>query len=246
VLKLVAIALALVALALLVLRAGPEELRPAFSVGGLALGGFILALIFIAAGSDTLITRNIIVLLLPSAITLAGGLAVRSARGVGAAAATALCVIGVLAAIGVAADYPLQRPDWRAVAAVLGGRAAAGGSRVILIQHYRTLLPLSLYLHHLAFAGSGPLPGVREIDIVSIGAPERGKFCWWGSACNLVPSQMQRSYPIAGFREVWLRHSHQFSIMRLSSPTPATLTAAEVSRALRTTRLRRDELLIQR
>jgi hypothetical protein len=57
---------------------------------------------------------------------------------------------------------------------------------------------------------------------------------------------MQRSYPIAGFREVWLRHSHQFSIMRLSSPTPATLTAAEVSRALRTTRLRRDELLIQR
>ena len=86
---------------------------------------------------------------------------------------------------------------------------------------------------------------MRELDVVSISAP-RERLCWWGAACNLTPSQMQSSYPIPGFHEVSLRRAYQFTIMRLVARRPIALTPAEVSRALTTTTLRRDELLIQR
>jgi hypothetical protein len=55
----------------------------------------------------------------------------------------------VTAAIGVAADREFQRPDWRVVAHMLGATPATG--RVILVQHYRDLLPLSLYEQGLRF-----------------------------------------------------------------------------------------------
>jgi hypothetical protein len=131
------------------------------------------------------------------------------------------------------------------VARVLGPRPAAGASqRAILVQHYRDLLPLSLYLPDLAFWRNHRPETVRELDVVSISAP-RERLCWWGAACNLSPSQMQRSYPVRGFHEEWVRHIYQFTIMRLVANRPIALTPAEVSSVLTTTTLRRDDLLIQ-
>ncbi len=79
----------------------------------------------------------------------------------------------------VAFDRNLQRPDWRGVARVLGPRPAAPGGRVILVQHYKTLLPLSLYMPGLKFwRGRHPQPvSTTELDIVSIAAP-RVRLCW--------------------------------------------------------------------
>ena len=57
---------------------------------------------------------------------------------------------------------------------------------------------------------------------------------------------MQRRYPVPGFRDVSLRHSYQFTVMRLVSNTAVRITPHEVARALTTTRLANDELLIQR
>jgi hypothetical protein len=171
---------------------------------------------------------------------------VKSARGVGAAAATGLCVIGVVAAIGVAVDYPLQRPDWRAVAAVLGARPAAGGPRVILIQHYRTLLPLSLYAPGLHFMrGHAVAHHVDQIDVITMRSPQQ-PLCWWGAACNLIPSQMQARYAIAGFRPLWRRRLEQFTILRLVARSPRAVSSTDVARALTTTSLRRDLLIVQR
>ncbi len=239
-------AMVVIGLLLLAFRADRVERRAALAVGALAVGGLILNLVLVAVGVDDLITRNVIALWLPAAIAVAGGLGAQRAGVVGICAAVVLCATGVAAAIGVASDRNLQRPDWRGVARVLGTRPAAGQSqRVILVQHYRDLLPLSLYLPRLEFWRNHRPETVRELDIVSISAP-RERLCWWGAACNLTPSQMQSSYPIPGFHEVWLRHAYQFTIMRLAADRPIALTPAGVSRVLTTTTLRRDELLIQR
>ena len=127
---------------------------------------------------------------------------------------------------------------------MLGTRPAGGGERAILVQHYRDLLPLSLYVPGLRFMRHGEAT-VRELDVVSISAP-RVALCWWGAACNLSPSQLQSSYPIPGFHELWRRSANQFTIVRLVADKPVTLTRADVASVLTTTTLSRDELILQR
>ena len=262
VLRDVAIALVAVALARLVIAGPSDERDGALVAGGLALAGFVLSLVLVAVGFDDLITRNVIALWLPAALVVAGGLAHGRAGTLGIALAAALCVIGVTAVIGVAADRSLQRPDWRDVARVLApahpvrtepsvpastasgrGRARQTVGRAILIQHYRTLLPLSLYLPHLHVLGRHGAR-VDELDVIAMSSPQE-PLCWWGAACNLIPSRMQRRYDIPGFHPEWTRHVLQFEIKQLVARRPVTLTPADVSRALHATRLRRDVLEYQ-
>jgi mannosyltransferase len=254
-LKYVAFALGLVGLALLASRTarGRPEWRGALLAAGLAVAGFALALIFVAVGQDTLITRNILGLWLPAAIALGGGLSAIGdgprLRTVGITATVGLCVIGIVATVAVATERSMQRPDWRYVSRALGpappasDRAVTG--RALLIQHYRTLLPLSLYQPRVHYLVSRSGATVRELDVISMVSPSQ-PLCWWGAACNLIPSAMQRSYAIPGFHEVSRRHVLQWTILRLVSDRPVRLTPAMVSAALDTTSLRRDELLLQR
>ncbi|MFZ0041528.1 MAG: glycosyltransferase family 39 protein [Solirubrobacteraceae bacterium] len=245
ILKYVAMALALVALGLLGLRATVAERGPALLAGGLALAGLLLALVLAAIGFDDLITRNIIAIWLPAAILISGGLAVGRARLAGALVALALCATGVVATIGIATNPSMQRPNWRPVARALGPAPSGAAGRAILIQHYTTLLPLSLYLPDLRpLRGSAAVP-VDRLDVISMTAPGQ-PLCWWGAACNLIPSVMQPRYDIPGFRPEGLRHVRQFTIMALASRRPVLLTRAAVAGALTTTSLRRDELLVQR
>ncbi len=44
---------------------------------------------------------------------------------------------------------------------------------------------------------------------------------------------------------MWRRHVGQFTVLRMAASGPVVITPREVSRALHTTRLRNDELLIQ-
>jgi hypothetical protein len=117
---------------------------------------------------------------------------------------------------------------------------------VILVQHYRDLLPLSLYEPGLKFWRGREAVRVSELDLVSFTSPRSAGFCWWGSACNLWPSRMQSSYPIAGFHPASARRVLQFSILRMVAPHPVRLTHADISRVLTSTRLVNDELLLQR
>jgi mannosyltransferase len=244
VVKYLAMALAVVALALLAVRATAEERRPSLVAGALALAGFALSLLFVAVGFDELITRNIIALWLPAAIVVAGGLAVTRARRLGAAVAVVLCAIGVFATVGIAAERSLQRPDWRYVARALGTWPSGvhHPGRAILIQHYQYLLPLSLYLPYLRVLG--PPERVRELDIISVASPSQ-PLCWWGAACNLIPSRMQRRYHIAGLHTVSRRHVLQWTILRMVARRPVLLSPGSVARALHTTTLARDELIYQ-
>jgi hypothetical protein len=245
VLEPLAAVMALLGLALLVLRSDVTARRRALALGALAVTGLVLNLALIAGGVDDLITRNVIALWLPAALLVAAGLGAHRAGTVGVAATIVLCATGVAAAVGVATDRSFQRPDWRAVARVLGPRPPAGSpGRAILIQHYRDLLPLSLNLSGLRFMGR-PGAEVSQLDVISISAP-RVPLCWWGAACNLSPSAMQSSYPIRGFHVQWRRRALQFTILRMEASRPVHLTPREVSRALTTTSMRRDGLLVQR
>jgi 4-amino-4-deoxy-L-arabinose transferase-like glycosyltransferase len=245
VLEPVAIAIVVFALVLLAARSDPVPRRGALLAGGIALAGFLISLVLVAVGFDDLLTRNLLAIWTPAALLVAGGLAVRRARPVGLIATTVLCAIGVATAAGVAFDRNYERPDWRVVAGALGRRVPAGG-RAILVQHYSDLLPLSLYEPGLkSWPGRASIP-VRELDVVSFTSPASAGFCWWGSACNLWPSRMQASYPLAGFHAVSERHELQFTILRLRSAAPVALTPAEVSKVLTATNIQNDELLWQR
>ena len=244
------VSIALVALGVVLLfvrRPADAARRGALLAGGLALAGFVLSLILALAGFDDLLTRNMLGLWPAAALLVAGGLAADRgrARWVGLGAAVALCVMGLVTAVGVAFDRDLQRPDWRVVASALGRGAPAGG-RAILVQHYRDLLPLSLYEPGLRFWGRHGAVTVRELDVVSFTSPVSAGFCWWGPACNLWPSRMQTSYPVAGFRAVSRRHVLQFSVLRMVAARPVRLTRSEISRVLSSTHLVNDELLLQR
>jgi hypothetical protein len=241
----VAIAVLVLALVLVFTRPVSESRRGALLAGGLALAGFVLSLVLVAAGFDDLLTRNMLALWAAGAVLIAGGLAARRFFAVGALAGVVLCVMGLVTALGVARERNLERPDWRVAASALGRHAPAGG-RAILVQHYRDLLPLSLYEPRLQFWRGQGARTIRELDVVSFSSPPSAGFCWWGSACNLWPSRSQSSYDVAGFHAVSRRHVLQFTVLRLVSARPVRLTPASVARALTSTSFRNDELLIQR
>jgi len=240
-----AIAVVVLALVLLVTRSEPGPRRGALLAGGIALAGLLISLALVVVGFDDFLTRNLLAIWAPAAVLVAGGLAVPRPRFVGLLLTVVLCGMGVITAGAVAFDRDFERPDWRVVAQVLGSRSATGG-RAILVQHYRDLLPLSLYEPGLRFwPGRSSIP-VREFDVVSFSAPASSGFCWWGSACNLWPSSVQASYPIAGFHAVSERRVLQFTIVRMVSSHPVRVTQAAVSKVLTNTRFANDELLLQR
>jgi hypothetical protein len=231
---------------LLVLRADRAEQRGAAVAAVLGIGGLVINLLLIAVGIDDLISRNVIALWVPGAIVVAAGLGARRAGMVGVAAAIAMCATGMVAAFGVASERRFQRPDWHAVAHLLGAMPATGtGARAILIQDYRDVLPLSLYLPGLRIVHGQQAHVVSEFDVVAISAP-RVRLCWWGAACNLTGSTLQRSYAIPGFRGLWRRRQLQFMVVHMVASRPLPVTGATVSRILTATRMSKDELLIQR
>lgn len=247
VLEPLAAAMALVGLALVLLRSETRQRTTALWVGALGLGGLAINLLLVAVGIDDLITRNVLAVWPALALVLAAGFGARRAGLVGVAAAVVLCATGVAAAIGVTSDRSLQRPDWRVVAHALGPTPVPGSAgRVILLQHYRDLLPLSLYVPGLRFwPHHDSAETVQELDVVAIAAP-RVKLCWWGAACNLSPTALQSTYALPGFHVLWRRAALQFTILRLVPDRAVRLSRAEISAALYATTLRRDGLLIQR
>ena len=257
------VALVIVAAVIAVASTGrwhAPELTGARAALAIALTGLVLNLLLVAAGIDDILSRNVLALWGAAAIGVGAALAWPRLGIAGVAAAGALCAIGIAGTIDVDTNQGLQRPDWRVVARALGrvpggvplkpqpGFTAyapgASGGRLILIQHYRDLLPLSLYMPHLRFM-RGPRERVTQIDVVAFSSPKTAGFCWWGSGCNLWPSLSQQTYRIPGFRQVSRQHVNQFTVVRLDSRAPQWVTRAEVGAALTRTRLRNDELLFQ-
>ncbi len=231
-LELVGAAAVLLSLTMLARRADAHERRGAVVAGALALSGLVLSLVLLAAGLDELITRNVMVVLIPLIVLISGGFGARRAGRLGLTGAVIICMIGITAVISVATDTNLQRPDWRALARAIGADRPTQGGRAILLQRHVFLMPLALDvpgLHFVMPAGAR----VRELDLIAIRAPSDAWFCWWGSACNLLSSKLDTSIRVRGFHRYGpVLHVNQFSILRLRSAATVRLTPVEVSRAL--------------
>ncbi len=215
--------------------------------GACALAGFLIMLLLAAVGSDDLISRNLIALWVPLALMLSAGLAALRPRLLGGFAVVVLCAIGVFVIGETAFNRSLQRPDWRAAARLLGpappapvpvpGAELLAGparpvtrGRIVIIQHYYFPIPLAIYQPGLRWM-TRPVR-TREIDVIADHSIASGQFCWWGAACNLVPSTLPASYPLPGFRPVWTHHAAQFSVLRLTAARPEVVTRRELRLAL--------------
>jgi hypothetical protein len=213
-------------------RADTRERRAAILAGALAASGLVLSLVLLVAGLDELITRNVMVVLIPLIVLISGGFGARRAGLLGLAGAVIICIVGITAVIGVAVDPNLQRPDWRTLAHAIGADRPTRGGRVILLQRHVFLMPLALDMPGLHFVMPLGAP-VRELDVIAIRAPNDSWFCWWGSTCNLLSSQLDTSIRVHGFHRYGpVLHVNQFSILRLRSRRTVRLTPSEIARAL--------------
>ena len=234
----------LLAAGLLARRADRAPRRGALGAGLLGLGGFVLSLLLLVGGLDELITRNIIVVLIPLVIVVAGGLGARRAGALGLVGAGVLCTVGVTAALSVSFDYSLQRPDWNGVAATLGEHPAHG-PRAILIEHYAALMPLASKLSGLRSMPPGGAR-VREFDIIAVPKAAPGWFCWWGAGCNLVASPLVSFLRVPGFDHASVVRVHQFAILRLVADHPHHVTQRELLRLIARRPFARGAVMLQR
>jgi uncharacterized membrane protein len=249
-----------VALVLLVAGGGGRdqitstERRIALGVGALALGGFALVMAVDAAGSDTVLTRNLLALWLPLAIVLAAGLGSRRAGRLGIGVTALLCAIGVTATISVATFGTLQKPDWAAVAKTLGRWPRAGqpadATRLLIFPRNIWLESLTqVYMPHTSRLRRHEPRNVAEIDIVVNSSPagaEQHWLCWWGAGCNLYPSRLAARYAIPGFHAAGRSQVAQFAILRLVSDKPRTVTQDQILSAMHAADLTLYGTLFQR
>ncbi len=243
--------LALGGVVLLSTRGSPAERGSGLRLGLLAVAGFGLVMAVDAAGTDTMLSRNLLALWLPLAIVVAAGLGALRAGRIGLVVAAALCALGLAATVSVATDATLQRPDWAAVAGTLGSWPKAGHSgtnRLLVFQRDVWLESLTqVYMTRTHKLGRRTPRHISEIDVVANSSPPGANqhwLCWWGAGCNLYPSQLQAHYAFPGFRVVSRLRTRQFNIVRLVSVEPRTLTRQELHRAI--TAVRFFGLLIQR
>jgi 4-amino-4-deoxy-L-arabinose transferase-like glycosyltransferase len=229
-LKFLAFAMIALSVALLIWCSRRKERQGALLPGAIALVGFLIAAV---PGHSTLLGRNLLPILLPAAIFVAAGLGAARARLVGIGATVVLCAIGATAVISVDTTYAFQRPNWALVAAALQQWPAHGQStrdgRIIVIQDNPGLLPLGLYLKDAHYIEQPTLKRVTEIDVIAV-LPHKGMggFCWWGSQCNLIPSQLKRRYVIPGFRIVARKRMRDFAILEMRSARPRTVKRTEL------------------
>jgi mannosyltransferase len=229
-LKFIAFAMVAVGVGLLIWRSRRRERQGALLPGGFALAGLLMSA---TAGHNTMLGRNLLPILIPAAMFLAGGLGAARARFAGIGATLVLCAIGITGVISVDTTEAFQRPNWKLVANAIGRWPQPGytsrDGRIIVIQDNPGILPLGLYLKDLHYIGQPTLSRIVQIDIVAA-LPHNGLggFCWWGSECNLVPSTLHHRYDIPGFTIVARRRLRDFGILVMRSARPRTVSASRL------------------
>jgi 4-amino-4-deoxy-L-arabinose transferase-like glycosyltransferase len=192
-------ALAIAALALLLWRGDPDERK---SAGVAALVGAIalaLPLVLGLLGPDYFDGRNLLPVFVPLIVVLGAGFGVRRAGRAGLGLALAFCLCSLVFALEIDRLPRLQREDLRNAAQEVG--PPRPGVAVVTVK-YAAGQPLLYYLG--ASLATGPLPPLREIDLVGSKSAAR-------SARRLLP----------GFRRVESKPvSYDFTLTRLRSPQP--------------------------
>ena len=158
----IAALLALFALYLLARKATPAERRGVKPLAVLAAVVVGVPAVLSVTGADYLITRNVIVALVPALVVLAGYGAAR-AGWAGIAAAATLAAIGVAMCVEITLDKRYQRDDWRGVAERLG---RPGGTRLLVVSPVNGRVPLEVYLPRARKQRPEEHVPITELDVV--------------------------------------------------------------------------------
>jgi 4-amino-4-deoxy-L-arabinose transferase-like glycosyltransferase len=207
--------------AALLLRLRSRPARDAAAIP-FALGSLVILVptALAVVGLDYMITRNVIVAMLPLAIVMALGV---TAPGIGRwaiALPAGLCLLGVVAVISIASDVRYQRDDWRAAAGALE-ELPAGGPRAVLASADTGAAALLAYLP-AARALKGP-SRVSEVDLLLLARRESRQPLH-------PPTPPPRPLPVPGFRLLERVRGETFTIDRYkASPSrPVSPAALEV------------------
>ncbi|MCW2987949.1 MAG: rane protein-like protein [Solirubrobacterales bacterium] len=202
-------ALAVAALALLLWRGDPDERSGARVAALVAVVALALPLLLGLLGADYFDGRNLLPAFVPLIVVLGAGFGVRRTRRAGVVLAAAFCLCSLVFTLEIDRLPRLQREDLRNAAAEVGP-ARAGVA--VVTSKYSAGQPLRYYLG--ASVATGPLPPLREIDLV-------GSRAAAGSARRLLPGfQRVESKPV----------SYNFTLTRLRSPRPLRVPLSVLER----------------
>jgi mannosyltransferase len=193
-----ALGLAAAALALALAR-GDSGPRIALALGAAAVALPVVAALF---GADFVLSRNLIVALVPLAVVVAAGTATRGAAGL--ALAGALAALSLATVLTVFARPEFQRDDWRGAAEAIG---PAETERALVVNPIAGATPLRLYLDGLEPYGEE----FRQVSgIVLIGVTTRRP--------GETPRPPEATRPtIAGFSVVGQRETETYTLVFLKA-----------------------------
>jgi mannosyltransferase len=206
--------LAAAVIVLVVVGAGPRQLRGAGVAVLLAAFVLLVPLVLAVAGRDYYIARALIPAWLPLAVLTGAACTVPVTRSkplayAGGALLTALLALFIYAQVRIDTHSAYQRPDWRGVAAALG--PSAPGPRAIVAYDGRFAeAPLLFYLRGSAPSMSGS-PALDELDIV-------------GNAYQ-IPS----SRPGRGMRLISNTAVRGYRVVRFTLPTGSRMSAQQAA-----------------
>ncbi len=205
----IAALLALFALYLLVRKATPGEQRGAKPLAVLAAVVVGVPAVLSVTGADYLITRNVIVALVPALVVLATGYAAARAGWAGIAAAAALAAIGVAMCVEITLDKRYQRDDWRGVAERLG---RPDGTRLLVVSPVNGRVPLEVYLPRARKQRPEEQVPITELDVVG--------FTPRGPGDPSDPPRPPSPPPLPGFGPPERIEADTYTLVRYRSPTP--------------------------
>jgi mannosyltransferase len=199
----------LLVLAWVLVRRLDRPSRPrVLGLAGVAAVALGLPVVLALLGLDYVITRNLIGAWVPAALALSAGGAVAGRRS-GPAAIAALCVVGLVATVGVELDPRYQRDDWRGAA----GTVPVGGRTALVLTPASGRVPVGYYL-----PASRPLPAggapASWVEAIALGA--RGV----GAPVRPPPVRAARLPALPGFGGPVVVRRATYSVVRYRAAGP--------------------------
>jgi 4-amino-4-deoxy-L-arabinose transferase-like glycosyltransferase len=190
--------------------------RAAFVPLTLATIALAVPLLLAIAGSDYLITRNVIVAWLPLTIVVALGAAAARFAPLGTMMIATLCGFG-MAIIGfVAFNVRHQRDDWRTAAEAVASQPSREPRALIVTPSIGGAAPLEVYLP--SSREMGETQAVSEIDLLSLATREPGGPLETPRPPNPPP-------PARGFESVARVEGSTFTLVRYQADRPMPVSA---------------------
>ena len=193
-------------------RTSPAERRGAGALTAIGAAVVAVPALLALAGMDYLITRNLIVALVPFLVVLATGYGAQRAGRSGLAAGVALAAIGAALCIAVALDDRHQRDDWRGVAERLG---PARAQRMLVVSPVNGRIPIEVYLPGSYKAPRGARVPVREVDVIGLNPSGPGDAA--------DPPRPPSGPAPPGFQEVERVEADTYTLVRYRAGSDAAL-----------------------